>query len=165
MDRETCSEMLKSAFTVLMGGDFQGRPLRKDRQQFTGLFTVLMKAMCIDLHKYEEDASLCELGEPSECLDQIREQLFTTCHGRRPFFTDNTFAIGPSALQNGDIAILFGSPRPIASRPTNNWYCIVGPCYVNGMMDGEVVVRREEEGTEPQIIEIRLERLHKDMLR
>ena len=59
-------------------------------------------------------------------------------------------------MRNGDIiVILFGSPWPLVLRPTEDWFRLVGTAYVYGIMDGEAVIRMEEEGVEPQMFEIR----------
>lgn len=52
--------------------------------------------------------------------------------------------LGPSRMKTGDVvAILLGSPMPFLLRPDGdrNKYQLVGYCYVDGMMKGEMMER------------------------
>lgn len=73
------------------------------------------------------------------------------CIGRKFFLTKSGhMGLGPSRMQTGDfVAILFGSPMPFLLRPDGkssksterNKYLLVGYCYVDGMMKGEMMER------------------------
>lgn len=59
-------------------------------------------------------------------------------------------------MQSGDvIAILFGSPRPMMLRPRDGWYELIQPCYIYGMMEGEVVKEPEVNGAKLESFELR----------
>ena len=74
--------------------------------------------------------------------------LLKTCVSRLFFMTSSGyFGIGPSSIQNGDlIAIAFGSSMPIIIRPSElntGKYILIGPCYVHGIMYGEIMKELE----------------------
>lgn len=50
------------------------------------------------------------------------------------------FASGPKTVRAGDVVcVLFGCDTPVVLRPVGNQYALVGPCYVEGLMDGEAL--------------------------
>ncbi|RFU79323.1 heterokaryon incompatibility [Trichoderma arundinaceum] len=62
-------------------------------------------------------------------------------HGRRFAITDaGDFAAVPESAREGDVVCIFnGSRVPYVLRPSQNgYYTLVGECYVDGMMRGEV---------------------------
>ncbi|KAL1638758.1 hypothetical protein SLS58_008572 [Diplodia intermedia] len=61
----------------------------------------------------------------------------------RFFLTEsNHMGLGPARMQPNDVvAIPLGSPMPFLLRPDGNNYQLVGYCYVDGMMGGEMMER------------------------
>jgi hypothetical protein len=52
----------------------------------------------------------------------------------------------PCTIEVGDcIAILAGGRLPFVLRPTGDHYCLIGPCYVHGIMNGEAFPENLEE--------------------
>ena len=74
------------------------------------------------------------------------------------FFTTpkGYMGLGPKGVQQGDlVCILFGCQQPLVLRPVEDYYLVVGSCYVNGI-SGESISRLEESGAfERQQFEIR----------
>ena len=59
-------------------------------------------------------------------------RLFTTMKGY--------LGVGPQLLRSGDnICILLGCNVPVILRPAGQGYSVIGECYVDGIMDGEVM--------------------------
>ncbi|KAJ4318481.1 hypothetical protein N0V84_006806 [Fusarium piperis] len=76
------------------------------------------------------------------------------CISRRFFITSGGFmGIGPEAMKEGDVVVvLFGLTLPFLLRRTQenvDKFLVVGPCYVHGIMEGELVTALE--GQPPQV--------------
>lgn len=76
--------------------------------------------------------------------------------GRRLITTRGGYiGLAPEEAELGDvIAILHGCNFPLVLRPCGGSYLLIGECYVDGMMDGEMVEARGQrvfEGTEINI--------------
>lgn len=57
--------------------------------------------------------------------------------------------LGPANLQRGDIvAVLFGAVTPFVLRPVAHRWELIGPCYVQGVMDGEAVREWQADANE-----------------
>lgn len=64
--------------------------------------------------------------------------------------------LGPRTMQARDaIAVLHGSKFPVVLRPTADYYRVLGVAYVYGIMDGEVIREKKEEGNEAEAIIVR----------
>jgi hypothetical protein len=63
---------------------------------------------------------------------------------------------GPREMQVGDsVCILAGGNIPFILRPQGKSYRLIGPAYVNGIMDGEAVSKwREQCRSKREIFEI-----------
>lgn len=49
--------------------------------------------------------------------------------------------------KHGDsVVVLFSGDVPFILRKERNHYRFVGSCYVQGILDGEVVVEKEDKG-------------------
>ena len=84
-------------------------------------------------------------------------QIMDACSGQAMFLTSSGLK-GPAhaSVQEDDIVvILYGSNSPFVLRQESEHYQLVGPCYVQGVMDGEVVRERKSQGIGSQIFEIR----------
>jgi hypothetical protein len=71
----------------------------------------------------------------------------------RKYFRSSTKYIGlvPATAQEGDvICILFGGRTPFLIRPAGEHYLMVGACYVDSIMNGEVMENFEDTGSEIQ---------------
>lgn len=42
-------------------------------------------------------------------------------------------------MPGDQVCILFGGNTPFVLRPCNEYYQLVGECYIHGMMDGEAM--------------------------
>jgi hypothetical protein len=67
-------------------------------------------------------------------------------------------AIGPDIIAVNDVVtILWGCRLPIVLRPISgeSTHEVVGPCYVDGIMEGEAVEKHENDGKEDQVFDLR----------
>ena len=66
------------------------------------------------------------------------------CHNRRLFLTaSGHLGLGPEALRADDVVcVLGGAVMPYILRRGVGYFRLVGECYVDGIMDGEVVAAR-----------------------
>lgn len=86
--------------------------------------------------------------------------LLRACLGRTFFITNSGFiGIGPSGMKSGDlIAVILGIGVSLVLREVNGrespHYLLVGECYVQGIMDGELVQRRLNSRTEAEIFRL-----------
>jgi hypothetical protein len=71
----------------------------------------------------------------------IHSFLGSATHGRRVFVTSKgIIGLGPALVQPGDIVvILFGGCTPFVLRPVDNYYLLIGECYIHSQMDGAAV--------------------------
>jgi hypothetical protein len=83
--------------------------------------------------------------------------LGSATYGRRVFVTsDGTIGLGPVALQPGDIVtILFGGFTPFVLRRVDDYYVLIGECYVHGQMDGCAVEEWEDTPEEASVFHLR----------
>lgn len=92
-------------------------------------------------------------------LNAIDENCFQSsvtplCSWRRFFVTRSShMGIGPASMRRGDtIAVLFGSTMPFVLRPvdgTPGRYKLIGECYLQGIVDGELLERWKEHANSP----------------
>lgn len=66
-------------------------------------------------------------------------------YGGTLFFSTNDYiGFGPPGITNGDfLCVVFGFPMPVLMRREGEYYRLVGPCYVYGLMDGEIIDQLE----------------------
>lgn len=89
--------------------------------------------------------SLSELlPEPwTPALFQAQPEFFImtaqeACKNRHIFCTNGgLLGIGPNILQNGDVICILPAKVPFILRPANDYYLLVGECYVDSIMNGE----------------------------
>ncbi|KAI1447666.1 heterokaryon incompatibility protein-domain-containing protein [Annulohypoxylon stygium] len=80
--------------------------------------------------------------------------LLQACVGRKFFITEKGFiGIGPACMKPGDfVAVLLGVRVPLAIRRTEDQkYILLGECYVDGIMDGELVQAQRGAGKDPEL--------------
>jgi hypothetical protein len=68
--------------------------------------------------------------------------------GKRPFMTQVRFVgMGPSYMRPGDVIVaLSGASVPFVVRPLGKkGFRLLGECYCDGIMDGEIVGKRSRE--------------------
>jgi hypothetical protein len=65
---------------------------------------------------------------------------------RRLFVTNNGYmGLGPTYIEVGDlICVLFGCSVPLILRKQNDFYTVLGECFVLGLMDGEIMEALQE---------------------
>lgn len=65
--------------------------------------------------------------------------------GRRLFVTDDGYVgLGPGRMRKGDVVcVVYGAHWLFLLRPYGNQFLVVGYCYVDGMMHGEMVERED----------------------
>ncbi|KAK7973212.1 hypothetical protein PG988_007346 [Apiospora saccharicola] len=97
----------------------------------------------------------CKMSAQSKDCLQALERMFRFHRSRRLAVTDNgRFGLAPlAAMRNDYIFMLPGCHVPIAARYVDNAYQVVGACYLQGFMEGEIV-KDIQEGNQ------RLERIH-----
>jgi len=93
------------------------------------------------------------LARDSKLLGDIRNDAINgiECHftrdadvawnSRRFFCTSRGyFGLGPKLLMEGDLCcVLFGAKVPFVLRKVDNYYILVGECYIHGIMRGEAI--------------------------
>lgn len=99
-----------------------------------------------------------EERDPSVVRASAYQHAFENAKSHRSFFVTESglMGFGPASLEIHDkLVILFGSNWPVLIYEKDEHYSVVGTCYVQGIMDGEVVRKFEEEGrpTETFILE------------
>ena len=79
------------------------------------------------------------------------------CINRRVFRTVFGYAgIGPKVARENDIVVvLYGGQHPFVLRPRGDEYRLLGPCYVYGIMDGEVTRKHREDGKPDAVFHLR----------
>lgn len=73
-----------------------------------------------------------------------RERLRSAICAHGAIFTtlDGYIGSGPAGMRVGDIVcILYNCPCPMVIRKERDHYLLVGPCFVYGMMHGEMIIR------------------------
>ena len=65
--------------------------------------------------------------------------------GRRLVTTSTGYlGLAPAELLEGDIiAVLYGCNFPVVLRPCEDKFYFIGECYVDGVMDGELMEAKE----------------------
>lgn len=101
-----------------------------------------------------DENDIAALGAFSRCYKfsaMIEPTLTAMAFPRRLCITaDDRVGQAPRRAKVGDlICILFGGEVPFVIRPTENGaYTLVGECYINGVMDGELVNPGQAESTQ-----------------
>ncbi|GME54051.1 het domain-containing protein [Neofusicoccum parvum] len=93
---------------------------------------------------FEEDSIAQEAADLSQYeprFKDFRAGAGLACRGRRLFATDDGHVgIGPGRIKEGDvISIIYGAGWPFVLRPHGNNFLLVGYCYVDEIMNGEMV--------------------------
>ncbi|KAI0120263.1 heterokaryon incompatibility protein-domain-containing protein [Hypoxylon sp. NC0597] len=84
----------------------------------------------------------------------FQASLLRACVGRKFFVTKRGFiGIGPASLKPDDlVVVILGVPVPFLVRKTESQnYILIGECYVDGIMDGELVQTKQGAGKEAEI--------------
>lgn len=87
--------------------------------------------------------------DPSVVRASAYQHAFETAKSYRRFFVTDSglMGLGPRSLEIHDrLVILFGSNWPVLIYQQDDYYSVIGTCYVHGIMDGEVVRKFEGEG-------------------
>ena len=87
-------------------------------------------------------------------------EMFLMIGCRRRFFIseDGSMGVGPEAMRAGDIiCVLFGGATPYILRRVgdSNNHLFVGECYVQGLMDGEALDRKDRGELVPEWFTLR----------
>ncbi|KAF2670886.1 hypothetical protein BT63DRAFT_423162 [Microthyrium microscopicum] len=104
----------------------QGRSLEEWQLDWTSSLNspIDLNAMSPDAHLYAIHA--CEK------IYRYQLRLMTTREG--------ALGMGPhTASLEDQVWILFGCRVPVVLRPLENWYKLVGECYIDGYMNGEAI--------------------------
>ena len=85
-------------------------------------------------------------------------QAYGRMRGRRFFITKSgRIGLGPTLLQKGDLCcVLIGCKMPLVIRPTStsNHFRVLGPAYIDDVMDGEII--KAHMGGDSELREITL---------
>ncbi|GKT50824.1 heterokaryon incompatibility protein 6, OR allele [Colletotrichum spaethianum] len=81
---------------------------------------------------------------------------------RAAFSTENGWiGLGPDMMRNGDVVVLLsGGDVPFVLRPTQDGHTLIGECYVEGMMYGEMLKAQLETRAASEPNSIRGEMFH-----
>jgi hypothetical protein len=76
--------------------------------------------------------------------------------GRRLITTQGGYlGLAPEEVQENDaIAILYGCNFPVILRPHGDEYLLIGECYIDGIMNGEIIEAKERGGIQYEEVEI-----------
>lgn len=108
-----------------------GRPLREYSQDSDSLSTTADRREALMNHISKEG---------KQYFDPIMRMMEFMFHRRLAQTRDGYIAVVPSLAISGDvIAVLYGSGCPILLRRVEERYKVVAHCYVQGIMDGEVM--------------------------
>ncbi|KAK9424819.1 putative Heterokaryon incompatibility domain-containing protein [Seiridium unicorne] len=137
------SPMLAS---TLMGGNLKGQLVGKDELE---AFRAFLETLLAGSGKYDPD------NEQWQCLE-------SACKYRRFFLGSLGFiGMGPSCILPGDdVTILYGGSLPFVLRDLAEDpdvvpnYHMLGPAYVQGVMDGTYIKSADELGFEPVLFNI-----------
>lgn len=114
----------------LLGRYFAGLTQKKLSERFSGL----MKEDPEELYWYREEY----LTRSRETSQGPIPSIFTTAKGR--------IGKGLSTVGPGDrAAVIIGCRIPVILRPCGQYFQLVGPCYISGAMDGEIIQQLETE--------------------
>jgi hypothetical protein len=107
---------------------------------------------------WEEYVATLDLPTTHEDEDGYRfwEAAANAYKGRQLFFTkDHCLGLGPSGMQKGDqICILFGGEVPFVLRQRDDYYILIGECYIESLMNGQAIDRWKNGELEDQLFEI-----------
>ncbi|KAI1142678.1 heterokaryon incompatibility protein-domain-containing protein [Hypoxylon sp. FL0543] len=87
----------------------------------------------------------------------FQASLLRSCMGRKFFLTTGGFmGIGPASMRPDDlVVVILGVTVPFIVRKTGTQespsYILIGECYVNGIMDGELVQAQQRAGKEAEL--------------
>lgn len=75
---------------------------------------------------------------------------------KRLFITENGFmGMGPQAMREDDLTVVFGGGTvPFVIRPYDDGFRIIGSCYIEGIMDGELVEELHTFGMLEDMVQI-----------
>jgi hypothetical protein len=123
-------ENIKTAFSITMVVGFEFNPA--DFDSYTQNLLVS-----------DNDDPGCPASEDDSNSNPRAYQLLvqqSACN-RAFFWTENGYmGLGPRILQPQDqIWVVLGSRLPVALRPKDDFYQVVGACYVHGYMNGEAI--------------------------
>ncbi|GME33692.1 het domain-containing protein [Neofusicoccum parvum] len=79
--------------------------------------------------------------ELEKCFKAFRIAAGLACRGRRLFITeDRHIGLGPGRMEEGDVvSVIYGAHWPFVLRPVGKQFQLVGYCYVDGIMGGEMI--------------------------
>lgn len=88
--------------------------------------------------------------------DAITSRFITIGEGRRTMRTSgNSLGIGPEELEVGDIVcVLLGCSVPVVLRKVRDYYTFIGECYIDEIMQGELVEALEKGEVSSQVFNI-----------
>ena len=117
------------------------RSLLRDEKRLPPLFSELNAAT----PSRDRSAGLFDRAMQGACCNR---KFFTTASGY--------VGLGPKIMQpdDDDVVVVYGSQHPFVLRQYGEEYRLVGSCYVEGVMDGEVVQKHQQEGK--PIVEFRI---------
>ncbi len=103
-----------------------------------------------------ESQSSANLGTTTfhSCVDELYSQASVACNRRVYCTVDGRLGLGPDTVHKGDaIIIAHGSRTPLLLRPTGTGeYWLVGQCYLEDSMYGELCTWREDDADEIVIL-------------
>jgi hypothetical protein len=128
------AEKLIRTLTADLGGTW-------DRQDVTSVDYVQIRSI-IDALRLPRSNQ----GVLSPWLQRFRSEA-RRCNPRSCLSLEkNTIALGPKSARPGDvIAILNGSSTPLVLRQKGHYFELIGQCYVDGMMYGEICTWPDEQ--------------------
>jgi hypothetical protein len=102
-------------------------------------------------HNYErvvkKDATLEDASELAELVQKLAKRAFL-CVNKRVFYSrDGLIGLGPQHISENDfVCILHGSKIPCILRKQDYGWKVIGQCFYERWMHGELVDWKEEEG-------------------
>jgi len=134
-------ERLQAFMWTLVGGSYHGGLLHLQRDFDSYCREKTSSQFCSNI-RLEDNKKEGIFPIDGQWM-QFKEAVIAAMQGRRFFITEcECFGLGPSFLAYGDICcVLLGCRMPLVIRPmtTNGHFKFLGPSYIDGVMDGELI--------------------------
>ncbi|KAF5023695.1 hypothetical protein F66182_4261 [Fusarium sp. NRRL 66182] len=120
--------------------------LLSDTKAFLDSFTAVgLHSLCYEYDTLLGDAEILQRYQQEYLIRSA--ETFGETYQAQVFLTKKGYVgKGPGILQKGDVvAVLYGCKLPLILRKVGIAFRLVGPCYVGGAMNGEIIAEFESE--------------------
>ena len=144
----SCSKPMSEAIWRLILGDEEtdgaGQKLSPATHVSGEVFGAFIRQQCLfdpTLARFAPYFDETRVDWPPEAPRNLSERVNWVLPGRCAWVSSQGWiGLGPEGTQDGDvIVILYGADVPFILRPVNGSYKLIGECFVEGIMYGEVL--------------------------